>query len=209
MKIQGSDIVIQHDPLSYATGYVFLQGSPYQTYDTQSMQYDPSRAVVPLVIMPWVSVNDPNGEYSGQCNLNSVTAIYRKMVNGAWVDVNIDGSEPTKYFISDGTTQQGVTAPRGAVVFLMNVPPAEVSAIIITANVVDPLDGLLKAWENTVDLQTKTATTTQYTLRVDDGVVANGSFDPRDVQKTNGKRLLTLAVQLYADNVEVADADAV
>jgi len=209
MKIQGSDIVIQHDPLSYATGYVFLQGSPHQTYDTQSMQYDPSRAVVPLVIMPWVSVNDPNGEYSGQCNLNSVTAIYRKMVNGAWVDVNIDGSEPTKYFISDGTTQQGVTAPRGAVVFLMNVPPAEVSAIIITANVVDPLDGLLKAWENTVDLQTKTATTTQYTLRVDDGVVANGSFDPRDVQKTNGKRLLTLAVQLYADNVEVADADAV
>ena len=209
MKIQGSDIVIQHDPLRYANGYTLLQGSPHQTYDPQACTYDPSRAAYPLVIMPWVSADDPNGNFSGKCTLNSVAAIYRKMVNGAWVDVEIDGTDPTKYFISSGTAQQGVTAPRGAVVFFVNVPPTEVSSIIITASVVDAVDGLLKPFVSTVDLSTKTATTVQYALRRDNGCIPNGSFDPRDVQKTNGKRLITLGVQLYADGVAVADANAV
>lgn len=209
MKIQDSDIIIQHDPISYATGYVILQGSPHQTYDTQAMQYDPSRSIVPLVIMPWVSASDPNGVYSGQCSLNSVTAVYRKVVSGAWVDVAIDGTDPTKYYISDGEEHQGVTAPAGAIVFFVNVPPTEISSIIITANVVDGVDGLIKSFENTVDLSTKTGDLVTYKLRIDEGVVASGSIDPRDVAKTNGVRLLTLSVQLYKDNMAVADAYAV
>ncbi len=210
MKIQGSDIIIQHDPLSYATGYALLQGSPHQTYDPQAMVYDPSRANVPLVILPWVSKTDPNGPHSGPCTLHSVSAIYRKLVNGNWVDTVIDGEDSSKYYISDGTTREGVTAPAGAVVCFENVAPTEAVSIIITANVVDDVDGLLKSFDNTVELVTKTATTVTYKLRADDGFPVSMSIDPRDIEKNQqGQRLLTLAVQLYGDGVAVADANAV
>lgn len=211
MKIQGSDIVIQRDPLSYATGYVILNGSPHQTYDPQAMEYDPGRAIVPLIVLPWVSADDPKNEHSGRCTLHSVTAIVRKMVNGAWTNVVIDNTQTDKYFISDGTTIQGVTAPAGAVVFLVDVPPTEAVSIVITANVTDPVDGLVKPFVNTVELTTKTATTVQYKLRATEGFPTSLDIDPREFDKTDGKtdgkRLLTIGVQLYKEGAEVADAN--
>ena len=209
MKIQGSDIIIQRDPLSYATGYTILQGSPHQTYDTQAMEYDPNRAYVPLVIMPWVNAQDtnPDSDYSGRCALHSVTAIYRHMVSNQWVDTPIDNTETSKYYISDGTTIQGVTAPVGAVVFFLNVPPTDVASLVITANVVDQVDGLVKGFENIVELTSKTATTVQYKLLASEDFPTSLDIWPLEYTKTNGHRLLTLSVQLYKENAVVADAD--
>ncbi len=207
MKIQGSDIIIQRDPLTYATGYTILQGSPHQTYDTQAMEYDPSRAIIPLIIKPWVNADDPNGEYSGRCAIQSVTAMYRHMVNNEWVDTPIDNTETSKYYISDGTTIQGVTAPADSVVFFLNTPPTSVCSIIIMVNVTDALDGLVKSFENIIELTTKTATTVQYKLLPSEDFPTSLDIWPLEYTKTNGKRLLTIGVQLYRENAEVADAN--
>ena len=212
MRIQGSDIVIQQDPLSYGSGYTFLQGSPYQTYDPQAGVFNPSRSIYPLVIMPWVSASDPQGEYSGQCSLHSVTAVFRKMVNGAWVDIEIDNTDTNNYFISDGTTIHGITAPAGAVVIRKNIPPTEVAAVIIHANVVDAVDGLVKSFESTVEMTTKTASTVQYKLRVADETSPYSPYmalNPMNIAaNAQGKQPVTCSVKLYGDNVPVADSDA-
>ncbi len=212
MRIDSSDIIIQQDPLSYANGYIFLQGSPYQTYDPQAGVYDPSRTVYPLIIMPWVSASDPHGEFSGACALHGVTAIYRYMNNGQWVDVEIDNTDTNNYFISDGTTIHGITAPAGAVVIRKNIPPTQVASVIVRPSVVDAIDGRVKDFTSTIDMTTKTATTVQYKLRVADEADPYSPYmvlSPMDITPDQqGRQVITLSVKLYGDNVPVADAYA-
>ena len=207
MKIQGSDILISRDPLSYASGYTLLAGSPHQTYDPQARAYDPKRANVPLVVMPWVSADDPQGEHSGSCALKGVSAVYRHMAGGAWTDTVIDNSDTARYFISEGAEVRGVTAPRGAVVLMVDVPPTEAAVLLITATVTDAVDGLVKSFPMTVELTTKTASTVTYRLRASEEFPVSLDLDPRDfAADASGSRLLKLSVQLYGDNVAVADA---
>ena len=72
-------------PLSISFGVQVLGGSYTQQYNVDTYEHEPDRALTPLVLMPYLSVNDPdvpanNGDKSG------------KLVNVAWTVNGVSNS---------------------------------------------------------------------------------------------------------------------
>lgn len=95
MDVQES-INVQVDPLSLTAGIQVLSGNPLQSYNKDTDEYEDDRTLVPLIIMPWVSIVDPHNIMpKGLVTLTSVT--YYNGTPNAGVQI-ITGDD---YVISD------------------------------------------------------------------------------------------------------------
>ena len=61
MDVQRKSTNVQVDPLSLTAGIQVLSGNPLQSYNKDTDEYEDDRALVPLIIMPWLQMGMPNG----------------------------------------------------------------------------------------------------------------------------------------------------
>ena len=74
MDVQRESINVQVDPLSLTAGIQVLSGNPLQSYNRDTDEYEDDRTMVPLIILPWVSIVDPHNIMpKGLVTLTSVT----------------------------------------------------------------------------------------------------------------------------------------
>ena len=74
MKIQGTDLIVSIDPLSYACGVEVLSGTLRQSYDKSDKAYSPSRIAIPLVLLPWIGAY---GDDHVGCDTSALCAVSR------------------------------------------------------------------------------------------------------------------------------------
>lgn len=219
MKIQSDDIKIFIDPLNSAGGYKLLAGSPSQTYDSGLNSYNPSREFVPMVVLPWVSTDDVNNNYTGERELTGVECIVDYADGRAAVAINYDAatSQATagvNSIVRDGVDVDVPSAPKWAIIFKEDVTPECPVKLHVTAKYADPQTGVEKTYKFDINLVTDTSDTEQ--LELVDVLEAsqdrNMTIDP--VRAADDA--IPLSVQLYrnrnagaANGGVVADADAI
>jgi len=62
IKSKQKQIQVHVDPISFLADLAVLSGNAAQTYNKDSDEYEPDRAVVPLLLMPYANVHDPEEE---------------------------------------------------------------------------------------------------------------------------------------------------
>ena len=101
IKTQVQNANVQVDPLSFVADITILSGNNVQVYNRDIQEYVPDRSLVPMVILPYVAVSDPEGVMNGEQALTGVE----------WYEGNpkTDGSNRItgneNYEISDGSVE--------------------------------------------------------------------------------------------------------
>lgn len=117
--------------LTWSASMRILSGTVTQTYNKDTKEYSPARSLVPLYILPEVSVSDPDGKMSGIASLTGVEW-YEGAPKGDGSNRITDG---TYYKIGDGTVEG---FPKYALKVIKDVPcdsPLEIYATAIFTDV--------------------------------------------------------------------------
>lgn len=72
IKVNPTQIHVSVDPLSINGSMKILSGNTVQSFNRDSQEYDPDRTLVPLIMMPAVSVIDPEGVMSGNQQITGI-----------------------------------------------------------------------------------------------------------------------------------------
>ena len=65
IQTQPKDVQVHIDPYSFLAEIQVLSGNPVQNYNKDTNDYEPDRSLVPCVLMPYISVQDPEGLMNG------------------------------------------------------------------------------------------------------------------------------------------------
>lgn len=229
--IQGVDLITVVDQLSFACGIDVLNGSLRQSYDKSYKEYSPNRADGDsyLLLMPWIGSYDSfngNAEYTTRLPVRSVTYILKRIVNGVWTETNLNSTTVSGYRVvtpSDDTidnvavtvgvgefaSSTPVYVPAWSLIIEENVPGTETREIEAHIFCLDPQTGKTVERVETKTLSTNTTETRSLKLMPGLTTPINLVLEPIHMTKTNGVRIDTITAQLYSDNAEAADANAI
>ena len=65
IQTQPKDVQVHIDPYSFLAEIQVLSGNPVQNYNKDTNDYEPDRSLIPCVLMPYISVQDPEGLMNG------------------------------------------------------------------------------------------------------------------------------------------------
>lgn len=195
MKTQSHSIFTTVDPLSLHYGIETVSGNNVQTYNNESKEYEPDRALVPLILMPYVDVVDPEGKQGGRQTLTAVE----------WYD-GVPASDysnritaGTDYEIGDGT----VTGfPKNALKVKKNVPADTPMQIFCVVKFTDVRTQQTVRVEMSAKVYTVVYESRNYKVAVD--CPPSWKIDP--LKETTW--LHTITAQLYSGSEAVEDAHA-
>lgn len=234
MRIQGVDLITFIDQLSYGCGINVLSGSVRQSFDKSYGEYNESRAMIPLVLLPWIGSYDAaNGAqgYTTQLKLQQVTWVLKNHpsetanANGEKPGITLNstpvlgykiavpvGSEPSvSVSIGSGANATTQTFPAWSLIVEEDVPGVETREIEAHIFCIDPQTGSTVERVSSVELSTNTTESRSLRLLANVTTPINLIIDPARKAKdvSTGKRIDTIGCQLYADNAAVPDANAV
>lgn len=193
------DVQVQIDPYSFLAELQVLSGNPVQNYNKDTGKYEPDRSLVPCLLMPYVSVQDPEGMMNGSQVITG--AEYYEGVPKA------DGSNritpaTAGYVISDTGT------PTYSLKIKKNISydnPLEIFSIFFFT---DKRRGTQEKVERSIILRTTLFDSNNYSLKLDKP--KSWSLNPLDfVVDANGCVKHSVKAQLYSGSTAVADANAV
>lgn len=195
MKTQSHSIFTTVDPLSLHYGIETVSGNNVQTYNNESKEYEPDRALVPLILMPYVDVVDPEGKQGGRQTLTAVE----------WYD-GVPASDysnritaGTDYEIGDGT----VTGfPKNALKVKKNVSADTPMQIFCVVKFTDVRTQQTVRVEMSAKVYTVVYESRNYKVAVD--CPPSWKIDP--LKETTW--LHTITAQLYSGSEAVEDAHA-
>lgn len=196
MDVQRESINVQVDPLSLTAGIQVLSGNPLQSYNKDTDEYEDDRALVPLIIMPWVSIVDPHNIMpKGLVTLTSVT-YYNGTPNAGQQIVTSDD-----YVLSDTGT------PVGSLKVKKNIPvnsPMEIYAVFLFT---DLRTNQSVAVERSISLRTTFYDSRNYSVNIDQP--KGFTIDPtRTTKAEDGTWPVVLNAQMYSGKEQVPDANA-
>lgn len=196
MDVQRKSINVQVDPLSLTAGIQVLSGNPLQSYNKDTDEYEDDRTLVPLIIMPWVSIVDPHNIMpKGLVTLTSVT--YYNGTPNAGVQI-VNGDD---YVISDAGT------PVGSLKVKKNVPvnsPMEIYAVFLFT---DLRTNQSVAVERSISLRTTFYDSRNYSVKIDQP--KGFTVDPtRTTKAEDGSWPVVLNAQMYSGKELVPDTNA-
>lgn len=196
MDVQRKSINVQVDPLSFTAGIQVMSGNPLQSYNKDTDEYEDDRTLVPLIIMPWVSIVDPHNIMpKGLVTLTSVT--YYNGTPNAGVQI-ITGDD---YVISDAGT------PVGSLKVKKNVPvnsPMEIYAVFLFT---DLRTNQSVTVERSISLRTTLYDSRNYSVKIDQP--KGFTIDPtRTTKAGDGSWPVVLNAQMYSGKELVPDANA-
>lgn len=194
---QQKDISVHADPISFLADIEVLSGNIAQTYNMDTKEYEPDRAAVPCLLMPYVVVSDPEGMMSGK---RTVTGV--EWYEGA---PKADGSNRIAngdhYIISDEGT------PAYSLKVKKNVPVNSPIQIFAVYTITDTRKNTEVKIERSINLYTALYDTKNYSLRIDQP--KSLTLDPlREKADSSGRWMHTITAQLYTGLQAVADSNA-
>lgn len=190
------------DALTPSAGISVLSGLPTQTYDTDTHEFNPSRAVVPLIILPKVSVIDPAGKMTGDVTLTNV----EYFIGAPKADlsnkiITVDG-----YAIGDGTVSGW---PKFALKVTKDILPNSPVEIYSRAHFTDVRLGTDVTCDNSITLYSNTHQSELFTLSRAWDVAQDMEVNLLNiVPQADGTWPYRFQTQLYRNNEEVPDANA-
>lgn len=195
------DVAVHVDPLSLQAGISILSGQAVQTFNRDLQEYVPDRALVPLVMLPHVTVLDPENVQSGEQALAGV-----EWYEGA---PKADGSNRIaaggSYELGDGTAEG---FPQYALKVNKNVDadsPLEIFAHILF---VDKRRNTEVRVERSIKLYTALYDSQNFSLKITNQPQA-WTIDPlRVVPDADGAWLYQVSSQLYSGKDPVDDGHA-
>ena len=193
------DVPVQIDPYSFLAEIQVLSGNPVQNYNKDTGKYEPDRTLVPCLLMPYVSVQDPEGMMNGSQGITGVE----------WYEgtPKVDGSNritasTAGYVISDAGTPAYSLKVRKNIAY---DKPLEIFSIF---SFTDKRRNTQENVERSTILRTTLFDSNNYSLKLDKP--KSWSVNPLDfVVSASGHVLYSVKSQLYSGSTAVADANAV
>ncbi|MEL5895052.1 hypothetical protein AAE250_16355 [Bacteroides sp. GD17] len=195
---QPQDVPVHIDPYSFLAEIQVLSGNPVQNYNKDTGKYEPDRNLIPCVLMPYISAQDPEGIMSGS-----------QVITGAeWYEGSpkADGSNriisaTSGYVISDSGT------PTYSLKVKKNIDyntPLELHCLFTFT---DKRKNTQETVERSIVLKTTLFDSLNYSLKLDKP--KGWTINPLDVVPASGGAwLYSITAQLYTGEDPVADANA-
>lgn len=196
IKTQQQSVITSVDPLSLHSEMRVVSGNPVQTFNNETAEYEPDRTLVPLILMPYVYVVDPEGKQNG---MQTFTAVewYEGAPKKNYSNRIAAG---TDYEIGDGTVSG---FPKNALKVKKNVPsdsPVHIYAIVAFTDVRTKTSVKIDA---SIQVYTTVYESRNYKLAVN----RPSSWYINPVTET-GEWQHTITAQLYSGKEPVADSHA-
>lgn len=193
------DVPVQIDPYSFLAEVQVLSGNPVQNYNKDTGKYESDRALIPCLLMPYVSAQDPEGMMNGS-----------QTITGAeWYEgtPKADGSnritaDTAGYVISDtGTPAYSLKVKKN----ISHDAPLELFCVF---SFTDKRRNTQEKVERSVVLRTTLFDSNNYSLKID--APKSWIINPLDfITNSFGQVLYNIYSQLYSGSTPVADANAV
>lgn len=193
------DVPVQIDPYSFLAELQVLSGNPVQNYNKDTGKYEPDRSLVPCLLMPYVSVQDPVGIMNGTQAITG--AEYYEGFPKADGTNRITAST-VGYVISDAGT------PAYSLKVKKNVSYDKPLEIFCIFSFTDKRRNTEEKVERSTILRTTMFDSNNYSLKLDKP--KSWSLNPLDfVVNASGQVLHSTTAQLYSGSTAVPDANAV
>lgn len=194
---QSKEIVAHIDPLSITAEIKVESGNPVQNYNMDTGEYEPDRSLVPCVLMPYVTVYDPEGVMSGS----------RAITGAEWyegaplADLSNRITDGTDYAIS----ASGM--PTWSLKVLKNIDYDSPTELHCLFTFTDTRTNTSVTVERSIVLRTTLFDSTNYSVKIAEP--SGWTINPlEETEDSDGKWLHTLDAQLYSGTEAVADANA-
>lgn len=191
------DISVQIDPISFIAGIKILSGNSAQTYNQDSKEYEPDRKIVPCIIMPYVSVSDPEDMMNG---LQDITGVewYEgapKQDNSNRITTNAD------YVISDEGT------PKFSLKVKKNIEPNKPIEVFGIFTITDKRRNTEVKFTRSIPFYTAYYDIRNYSVRIDQP--ESLMIDPlKEKADSQGRWMHSITAQLYSGATAAADDNA-
>ena len=202
MRTTPLDVAVYTDPPSLSATIAVLSGGRVQTFDTEDNEYEPDRGLVPLVLMPEVSICYPGESAAQEARLDSVEWFEgAPQAGGA---NKLTGGEDG-YEFCDGS-EDG--CPAMALKVTRNVPPEKPLEIFARFYFTNRDTGASMTQTAGISLHTNIFKGHNFLLKlIDQPAILN--LDPlTETAAADGSWLHTATMQLYDGSEAVADANA-
>lgn len=200
IKTNPVTVSVYTDPPTITAHIVVLSGNNVQTYDSEALEYEPDRALVPLVLMPYVNLSYPGEPVSTDAEITAVEW-YEGVPKGSSNRIT-DGNG---YEICDGT-EDGL--PNGALKVTKNTPTESPVDLYATAYFTNKQTGSAMTITRRITMYSVVFKGHDYNLKLTDQP-SKLVVDPlKETPGTDGAWLHTATMQLYDGNDAVADANA-
>lgn len=186
------------DPLSSVASIDVLSGNPVQAYDKVNAEYSPDRELVPCVLMPKVSVYDPEGVMDGE----------QTVVEAQWY-LGVPQSDGSNLVVNqEGYEVSAEGKPTLSLTIKKNTPPDEAVEVYCVFKITDKRKATLVSFERSVVLRSTLFESNNYKVVIDQPT--NYTINPL-VVTPDEKRCWaqTLNAQLMDSNLAVDDGNAV
>lgn len=202
IRTQNKTVIAVADALTPSSEISVLSGLPTQTYDVVTHEYNPTRSVVPLIILPKVSVIDPAGKMTGAVTLTNV----EYFIGVPKADQSNKIITKEGYTVGDGTVSGW---PKFALKIAVDVQPNSPVEIFSRAHFTDARTGLDTFTENSITLYSN--------IHEGDLVILNRAWDVAQSAEVNPLNIVPQAdgtwpyrfqAQLFRNNKEVAAENA-
>lgn len=196
MEVLKQSFQVQIDPLSFLAGINILSGNNVQSYNRDTSEYIDDRKLVPLLLIGWVSVFDPNGVMSaGNVPLTGIEWYLGVPGTNNRIAATAD------YILSD----------TGCPIYSLKVKknidvnkPIEVYAIM---SFTDTRTMKTATAERSIPLRTTYYDSTNYSVKLNQP--SGFTVDPtRTKEDANGDWPIELGAQLFSGKDAVLDANA-
>lgn len=197
MQIQNIPFNVSVDPLSFVADIRILSGNNTQVYDRDSGSFTDDRTLVPLLILPWASVHDPNNIMaSGDVVLTGVEYYSGVPSLATLITNNAD------FIIGD------TGCPEYSLKIKKNVDVNSPMEIYARFMFTDTRTNATVTVERSIPVRTTYYEESIYSLKTNQP--SGFTIDPiRFPENEAGRRAVQLTTQLYSGKEEVADSNAV
>ena len=197
IQTQPKDVPVHIDPYSFLAEIQVLSGNPVQNYNKDTNDYEPDRSLVPCVLMPYISVQDPEGLMNG-----SQTITGAEWYEGA---PKSDGSN--RIVDNDDYAISATGKPTYSLTVKKNVDynsPIELHCIF---SITDKRKNTQEKFERSIVLRTSIFDSNNYSLKINRP--KGWTINPLEVTpNSKGEWLYSITAQVYSGEDTVADSNA-
>ena len=198
IKSQSRDISVSVDPLSIITDIKVLADNPVQTYNNDTNEFEPDRSLVPCLLIPYVSVYDPEGTMNGT----------RPITSCRW----FEGAPKADYSneITSNTNGYAISKtgnPKYSLSVSKNFPVESPVDIYALYTITDARTNKSLTFEKQISFHTGMYESTKQTLKLD--CMEAWEIDvTQESADEDGRWLHTITGQLYSGMLAVDDSKA-
>lgn len=197
IKTQSRDVQVHIDPYSFLAEIQVLSGNPVQNYNKDTNEYEPDRSLIPCVLMPYVSVQDPEGMMSGS----------QKITGAEWYEGAPKADGSNRIVDNDYYAISATGKPAYSLTVKKNIDynkPVELHCIF---SFTDKRKNTQEKVERSIPLRTSLFDSNNYSLKIDRP--KGWTINPLEVvPNSKGEWLYTITAQVHSGEDKVADANA-